>query len=314
MNLIKALMVLFLVLVSYILVVSSAQVLDLTPGKVLGCDHETKKGGFAEKPIPPKPWKGLRDGTKFGALCIQLVREFVPPTEQTSEDCLTLNIIRPKKEAPQTGFPILFWVHGGGYEAGSAPFYGYQGFADIYTAQDVIVVTIQYRLGVYGFFSTGDSQMPGNLGLWDMAEALMFIHANAENFGGDPRSITVWRHSAGSAAVGQLILSPITRDYIVRSIEMSGSPWGSWYLGSSVANNSLELAQKAVKKVNIGAHLEELLNDIVPYYVDRDEEQHFEFYVDRYAELLSDLLFVAPSAGGILARRAAGWGCVCVLS
>ncbi|EYB92299.1 hypothetical protein Y032_0195g1469 [Ancylostoma ceylanicum] len=250
-----------LVLVSSLLVVSLAQVLQLKPGKILGFDHETKEGGFVEvflnvpyasppigefrfeKPVPPEPWEGLRDGTKFGASCIQLLREFIPPTEQTSEDCLTLNIIRPKKEAPPKGFPILFWVHGGGYEVGSAPFYGYKGFADIYAAYDIIVVTIQYRLGVYGFFSTGDSEMPGNLGLWDMAEALKFVHANAENIGGNPRSITVWGHSAGSAAVGQLILSPITRDYIVRSIEMSGSPWGSWNLGSSVANNSLELAQ-----------------------------------------------------------------------
>ncbi|KIH67146.1 hypothetical protein ANCDUO_02523 [Ancylostoma duodenale] len=224
--------------------------------------------------------------------------------------------------------------------------------------------------------------MPGNLGLWDMAEALKFIHTNAGNFGGDPSSITVWGHSAGSAAVGQLILSPVTRDYIVRSIEMSGSPWGSWSLGSSVANNSLELAQalgcfsnikdcmkrksveeiyngieqvnipgrpitdpaplfgwaimrvappmqkwsvepedyqnwnrdrliselhKAVKKVYIGDHLDELLKDIVSYYVERDEEQHFEFYIDRYTEFLSDLLFVVPSADGIMARSAAGW-------
>ncbi|RCN34671.1 hypothetical protein ANCCAN_19490, partial [Ancylostoma caninum] len=166
-------------------------VLELKPGKIQGFDYETKEGSFAEvflnvpyasppigdlrfeKPVPPKPWEGLRDGTKFGASCIQKLREFTPPTEIPSEDCLTLNIIRPKKEAPPKGFPILFWVHGGGYEVGSAPFYGYEGFADIYATHDIVVVTIQYRLGVYGFFSTGDSHMPGNLGLWDMAEALM---------------------------------------------------------------------------------------------------------------------------------------------
>ncbi|EPB74221.1 hypothetical protein ANCCEY_06710 [Ancylostoma ceylanicum] len=64
---------------------------------------------------------------------------------------------------------------------------------------------------------------------------------------------------------------------------------------------------KAVKKLYIGDHLEELVNDIISYYVDRDEEQHFEFYIDRYTEFLSDLLFVVPSADGILARSAAGW-------
>ncbi|RCN36937.1 hypothetical protein ANCCAN_17178 [Ancylostoma caninum] len=65
--------------------------------------------------------------------------------------------------------------------------------------------------------------------------------------------------------------------------------------------------QKIVKEDYIGDHLEELLNDIISYYVDRDEEQHFGFYIDRYTEFLSDLMFVVPSADGILARRAAGW-------
>ncbi|KIH61318.1 hypothetical protein ANCDUO_08412, partial [Ancylostoma duodenale] len=93
------------------------------------------------------------------------------------------------------------------------------------------------------FFSTGDSRMPGNLGLFDMAEALKFIHTNARTFGGDPSRITVCGHSAGSAAAGQLILSPVTRDYISRSIEMSGSAWGIYARGAAVANYSLELAE-----------------------------------------------------------------------
>ncbi|KIH67148.1 Carboxylesterase [Ancylostoma duodenale] len=319
----------------------------------------------------------------------------------------------PLIQAPPSGFPVLFWVHGGGYEIGSALFYGYKGFADIYIPSDIIVVTIQYRLGVYGFFSTGDSRIPGNLGLFDMAEALKFIHTNAKNIGADPSRVTVWGHSAGSAAVGQLILSPVTRDYIARSIEMSGSPWAFWAIGASVAKNSLELAEalgcrsnikecmkgktveeiykgiekvfffhdsttdgidiikwgavidgefvqhpdrmtttappkasisliklegimgvgpffqrltvdsadypnwsrdrlirelkKIIQKVYTGDHMEELLNDIIFYYVDRDEEQHPEFYIDRYSEFLSDLLFIVPSVDGIVARRAAGW-------
>ncbi|EYB92304.1 hypothetical protein Y032_0195g1472 [Ancylostoma ceylanicum] len=182
-------MITLLTLISCVLVASS-QVIHLKPGKVQGFEHITKNGDVAEvflnipyasppvgelrfeKPTPPVPWNDIRDGTKFGASCHPIVPEAVFPPEQPSEDCLTLNIIRPKKEAPPSGFPILFWVHGGGYEIGSALFYGYKGFADIYIPSDIIVVTIQYRLGVYGFFSTGDSRIPGNLGLFDMAEAL----------------------------------------------------------------------------------------------------------------------------------------------
>ncbi|KAL6743809.1 hypothetical protein Aduo_016805 [Ancylostoma duodenale] len=399
-----------LVVLSCLFLTSSAQLLHLTPGRILGFDYETKKGPYAEvflnipyasapvdelrfeKPTPPKPWKDIRDGTKFGPSCYPVTPDAVVPPEQPSEDCLTLNIIRPKKEAPSPGFPILFWVHGGGYEFGSAVAYGYKGLADIYIPRDIIIVTIQYRLGVYGFFSTGDSRMPGNLGLFDMAEALKFIHTNAESFGGDPSRITVWGHSAGSAAVGQLILSPVTRDYIPRSIEMSGSAWASFAQGAAVANYSLELAEvlgcsanikdcmkqksveeiykgidkvhpdemtaaappkvsligltnkeaalftikkvapfmhkfgvdpsdypkwnrdrliaelkKIVRKVYTGNHLEEVMRKITGYYVDRGEVEEFEFYINRYTEFLSDLLFVVPTVDGLLARRDAGW-------
>ncbi|VDK56499.1 unnamed protein product [Cylicostephanus goldi] len=79
-----------------------------------------------------------------------------------------------------------------------------------------------------------------------MAEALKFIYTNAENIGGDWSRITVWGHSAGSAATGQLALSLLTRDYIAQTIEMSGSPWGSWAIGAGVAHNSLELAEVSI--------------------------------------------------------------------
>ncbi|KHJ89358.1 Carboxylesterase [Oesophagostomum dentatum] len=252
----------------------SAQVLELTPGKVLGFDYKTKKGDYVEvylnipyaaapvgelrfeRPKPPDRWDDIRDCRKFGPVCHPIVPEAVHKGVNASEDCLTLNIIRPKKQAPPAGFPILFWVHGGAWEIGSAREVGYEGLAEIYAANDIVVVTIQYRLSVYGFFSTGDERIPGNMGLFDMAQALkvlftlytisslfQFINANADNIGGDPSSITVWGHSAGSASVTMLILSPVTRDYIRSSIEMSGAPWASWTLGTKVANDSLELAE-----------------------------------------------------------------------
>ncbi|KAK6047958.1 Carboxylesterase [Cooperia oncophora] len=191
---------------------------------------------------PVRPWEGVHNGTKFGATCHPHTRHGILPPDP-SEDCLTLNVIRPKKAAPSGGYPILLWVHGGGYEIGSASLYGYKGFADIYIPHDIIVITIQYRLGIYGFFSSGDSRIPGNLGLFDMAAAVKFVHENAENIGGDASRITAWGLSAGGAAVGQLILSPLTRDYITRSIEMSGSPWAAWALGPNVPKYSLELAE-----------------------------------------------------------------------
>ncbi|KHJ91276.1 Carboxylesterase [Oesophagostomum dentatum] len=218
-------------LLSFLCIVlsTSAQLLELNEGKVQGFDYETKKGSISEvflnipyaappvnelrfkKPQPPEKWKDVRDGTKFGPACIPIVPEAAAPSIQTSEDCLTLNIIRPKRKAPPTGFSILVFIHGGAFETGSAQEYGYKGFADIYNTKYVIVITIQYRLGVYGFFSTGDERLKGNLGLYDMTEALKFIHSNAKNFAGDPKQITVWGHGASAAAAGQLALSTVSR-------------------------------------------------------------------------------------------------------
>ncbi|CAJ0589169.1 unnamed protein product [Cylicocyclus nassatus] len=419
----------WLLLPTLFIPLSLAQVLKLTPGKILGFDYKTKDGAQAEvylgipyarapvgelrfeRPKPPEPWNDIRDCRDFAPICYPIVLEAVAAGEEASEDCLMLNIIRPKKEAPEGGFPILFWVHGGAYEMGSAVECGYQGFADIYVPNDIIVVTIQYRLSIYGFFSTGDDRIKGNMGLYDMAEALKFVHDNAANIGGDPSRITVWGHSAGSASVSLLILSPVTRGYVRRSIEMSGSPWASWALGPKVADNSLALAkelgcqedvkkcmqqksaeeiydgikkvglrfikwgavidgefvqepevmvadappkmsivgstnkeaalfsllgtkpfryfhslyvapedyknwskQRLIKKLKrlvekeyIGGHLDELMDEIIRFYVDRGEEENNEIYLDRYTEFLSDVFFNVPVANGVLARRAAGW-------
>ncbi|VDM81324.1 unnamed protein product [Strongylus vulgaris] len=265
-----------------LLATANAQILQLNQGKVQGFEYKTAKGEVAEvflnipyasppvgdlrfeKPRPLDAWNNVINGTVLGAACHPIVPEAVFTVwVRTSEDCLTLNIIKPKRKPPKSevGFPILFWIHGGGYEMFSAVECGFESFANSYTNKGVIVVTIQYRLGVYGFFSTGDERMPGNLGLYDMAEALkviqfrsyysssyylVFVHSNAKNFGGDPSRITVWGESAGGAAAGQLILSPVTRDYVARSIEMSGSPWTSWAIGSRVVKNSLELAKISI--------------------------------------------------------------------
>ncbi|XGW05271.1 hypothetical protein V3C99_016000 [Haemonchus contortus] len=362
-------MVGILLLLVSTLVCSFAQILELKPGRVQGFEYTTKGGDIAEVflgiPYAAAPVGELR--FEFGATCHPHERKSAVLPDP-SEDCLTLNVIRPRKEAPAEGYPILLWVHGGGYEIGSASLYGYKGFADIYIPHDIIVVTIQYRLGVYGFFSSGDSRMPGNLGLFDMAEAVKFVYENAENMGADPSRITAWGLSAGGAAVGQLLLSPVSRDYIARSIEMSGSPWVSWAMGPNVPKNSLELAEvlectedlkncmkrKTVEEIyaatekvvtikarahtilsNLGispddfllwnrdklvatiknfirheffeSNTDEVIDKVIAYYVNRDEVESYDFYLDRYTEFISDVMFNVPAVDGILSRREKGW-------
>ncbi|KAK6048437.1 hypothetical protein COOONC_14058 [Cooperia oncophora] len=118
-----------------------------------------------------------------------------------------------------------------------------KGESDHISDKMMLMESYSLKGDIPGFFSSGDSRIPGNLGLFDMAAAVKFVHENAENIGGDASRITAWGLSAGGAAVGQLILSPLTRDYITRSIEMSGSPWAAWALGPNVPKYSLELAE-----------------------------------------------------------------------
>jgi carboxylesterase type B len=121
------------------------------------------------------------------------------------------------------GYPVLVWVHGGGFCIGNAILYGFKNLSNNFVKQDIIVITVQYRLGhlgwykkmitptILGFLSTGDEIMPGNYGLWDLAQAFKFIHENIQEFGGDPKKITAWGLSAGGALVSALSLSPHSR-------------------------------------------------------------------------------------------------------
>ena len=122
------------------------------------------------------------------------------------EDCLVLNIYRPASPSdlaePQ---PVIFFIHGGGYFAGSASpgVYGPEYFMD----HGVILVTVNYRLGPLGFLSLGDSELPGNQALWDLVLALEFLNKRIHHFGGDKRRLTLMGHSAGAMAVQFLMLN-----------------------------------------------------------------------------------------------------------
>ncbi|VDM74328.1 unnamed protein product [Strongylus vulgaris] len=111
----------------------------------------------------------------------------------------------------KAGHSVMVYVHGGGYLIDSAVKYGDKGIAKYLCRHNVVVVTIQYRLGLLGFFSTGDDVCPGNLGLWDMTMALQWVHDNIKAFGGNPNKVTVFGQSAGGASVDLLALSPHSR-------------------------------------------------------------------------------------------------------
>uniref|UniRef100_A0A8C1WC11 Carboxylic ester hydrolase n=1 Tax=Cyprinus carpio TaxID=7962 RepID=A0A8C1WC11_CYPCA len=193
---------------------------------------------FAKPPVgplrlaPPQPaeaWQGVRDATKQPPMCLQarevlleLLANFSMSVEvpEVSEDCLYLNIYTPSKPGDNSKLPVMVWIHGGGFSAASASIFDGLVLA---AYQDVVVVLIQYRLGLLGFFSTGDEHAPGNYGLLDQVAALQWVQENIHSFGGDPELVTIFGESAGGVSVSLHVLSPLSSNLFRYAIAESGT-------------------------------------------------------------------------------------------
>ncbi|XP_047645641.1 liver carboxylesterase 1 isoform X4 [Phacochoerus africanus] len=142
-------------------------------------------------------------------------------TPEFSEDCLYLNIYTPADLTKRSRLPVMVWIHGGGLVVGGAS--TYDGLA-LSAHENVVVVVIQYRLGIWGFFSTGDEHSRGNWGHLDQVAALHWVQENIANFGGDPGSVTIFGGSAGGESVSVLVLSPLAKNLFHRAISESAWP------------------------------------------------------------------------------------------
>ncbi len=169
-------------------------------------------------PEPPQPWRGIRDAAACGSRSLQPPGQFPDPGPPSEEDCLYLNVTAP---AGAQGRPVLFWVHGGGYETGSGTDQAGDGAA-FAASHGLVVVTFNYRLGALGFLDVEGEEPAGALGLHDQIAALRWTHRSIAGFGGDPGQITVYGLSAGGKAVTNLLASPLTRGMIRRAAESSG--------------------------------------------------------------------------------------------
>jgi para-nitrobenzyl esterase len=203
-----------------------------------------------QAPQPHAGWDGVRDASKFGAQAPQdsrmldwLMGQADTPPER-SEDCLFLNIWTPATEGKR---PVMFWIHGGGFTmgSGSQPIYDGQHLAD---RGDVVVVTINYRLGALGFLNLkaltgGKIPATGNEGLLDQVAALEWTRDNISAFGGDPANITIFGESAGGMSVGCLLAMPAAKGLFHKVIAQSGAchTANSPEKGLQVAELALEL-------------------------------------------------------------------------
>jgi para-nitrobenzyl esterase len=214
-------------------------------------------------PQPNAPWSGIRDATKPSRPCMQSLQgvdSFIAPLAAAygvtyspqqldpSEDCLYLNVWTPQLK-PGVHLPVMVWLHGGSNRIGSGTEPAYDGAS--LASRGVIVVTVNYRLGVMGFFAhpelTAESphHSSGNYGLLDQIEALRWVKQNIAQFGGDPENVTLFGESAGSVDATTLMASPLAASLFRRVIAESGPAFG---LGPSQNLARMELLGAAVGK------------------------------------------------------------------
>ncbi|XP_064606295.1 neuroligin-2-like [Liolophura sinensis] len=184
-----------------------------------------------EPPESPERWEGVWNATEMPPACPQLksdlsyIRAHVPNFNNTSEDCLYLNIYAPYRRRNAASMPVLVYIHGGSNEYGmGGMFHG----TVLASWTDVVVVTLNYRLGPLGFLSLGNDDMPGNYGLLDQLAALKWVKDNIHTFGGDPTRVTLTGHSSGSCDVSLHMVSPLAKGLFRSVITLSGSMTAVW--------------------------------------------------------------------------------------
>ncbi|CAJ0582725.1 unnamed protein product, partial [Mesorhabditis spiculigera] len=206
-------------------------------GPVQGSKEYTKDGTmiyqflgipFAQPPIGRLRFEvSFSDGSDFG------------------EDCLYLNVWTSDLKG---NLPVLIFIHGGGFLQGSAARHPGKPLMEVYARRGIVMVTIQYRLGPFGFLTKNDSRISPNLGLWDQNRALKWVNENIDRFGGDPKRVTIFGESAGSVSVSYQTISEHSKNLFSAAIEMSGS----MLCGFAKGKNVVKFTEEYIKALGCG--------------------------------------------------------------
>jgi para-nitrobenzyl esterase len=219
---------------------------EISSGKIVGFNHDENTYAwlgipYAKAPVgnlrwmaprPPIPWDGVRESIRFGNACTQIGSIFGDPSAKEgsvhgSEDCLFLNVFSPSEIADQSQLPVMVWIHGGSNTIGTSNLYDP---SVLVATQKVIVVTINYRLGLFGWFyhpslsrlTKNLEDASGNYGTLDHIAALTWVKQNISQFGGDPENVTIFGESAGGRNVYALMVSPLAKGLFHKAISQSG--------------------------------------------------------------------------------------------
>ena len=203
-------------------------------------------------PLPAARWSGVRKATDFGAHCMQgkVYGDMNFRDAGGSEDCLTLNVWIPAKPSGAK-LPVMVWIYGGGFAAGTTSEARQDGTN--LAQQGVVVVSMNYRLGIFGFFvhpelaKESGKNAAGNYGLLDQTAALRWVHDNIAAFGGDPSNVTIFGESAGSFSVSAQMASPLAKGLFQKAIGESG---GAFYSGGLSFEPRSVREEKDVKTVS----------------------------------------------------------------
>ncbi|XP_073975785.1 esterase FE4-like [Rhodnius prolixus] len=197
-----------------------------------------------QDPEPPDKWDGIRQAQIYGNVCVQLIN-LIPAVRNIiigNEDCLYLTVYTPKISS-SSQYPVLVYFHGGAFAFGFGEIAHGPGF---FMDHDVVLVTINYRLGSLGFLSMEDELLPGNFGLKDQNIALKWVQRNINNFGGNPNKVTIMGESAGGASVYYHMISPLSQGLYHGAISQSGTAFCPWaYSAPGLAR------KKAIKTADI---------------------------------------------------------------
>lgn len=255
-----------------------------------------------KEPQPAAAWEGVRPASEYGARCMQgaIYSDMIFHDNGPSEDCLYLNLWMPAHPATAR-LPVMVWIYGGGFAAGSTSEPRQDG--GNLSKQGVLVVSMNYRLGIFGFFSHPElskesgHHASGNYGLLDQVAALRWVHDNIEAFGGDPDNVTIFGESAGSSSVSALVASPLAKGLFHKAIGESGSVFNlSRELRTLAASEkaNVHFAQDALGTSSLAVLRRKSAADVLGAALQR-KDVRFSMIVDGY--FLPESPFAIYSAG-----------------